>query len=52
MDYGQTVEKWRSCNISKESDIDKELHSFRILFAYNSGKIENAGINYYDGMNE
>jgi len=48
MDYEQTIMKWRSYNISKESDIDKYLHSFRILFAYNSGKIENGEINYYD----
>ena len=46
--YAETVKKWRSYNISRESDIDKYLHSFKILFAYNSGKIENGEINYYD----
>ena len=29
-------------------DIDIKLHNFRILFAYNSGKIENNKIDYYD----
>jgi Fic family protein len=48
MEYEQIVKQWQSYNIGKESDIDKYLHSFRILFAYNSGKIENGEINYYD----
>jgi len=48
MSYEEIVNKWQSYNISKESDIDKYLHSFKILFAYNSGKIENGEINYYD----
>ena len=48
MDYGQIIKQWQSYNINKESDIDKYLHNFRILFAYNSGKIENGEINYYD----
>ena len=48
MSYEEIVKQWQSYNISKESDIDKYLHSFKILFAYNSGKIENGEINYYD----
>ena len=48
MTYGQAVKQWQSYNISKEPDIDKYLHSFRILFAYNSGKIENIEIDYHD----
>ena len=48
MSYEEIVNKWQLYNIGKESDIDKYLHSFKILFAYNSGKIENGEINYYD----
>ena len=48
MEYGQILKRWQSYHIGRESDIDKYLHSFRILFAYNSGKIENGEINYYD----
>jgi len=48
MEYEQIIKLWQSYNICKESDIDKYLHSFKILFAYNSGKIENDEINYYD----
>ena len=48
MSYEEIVKQWQSYNIGKESDIDKYLHNFRILFAYNSGKIENGEINYYD----
>ena len=40
MSYEEIVKQWQSYNISKESDIDKYLHSFRVLFAYNSGKIK------------
>ena len=52
MEYEKTVRQWQSYNISKESDIDKYLHSFRILFAYNSGKIENAVIDHHDDCYE
>lgn len=48
MEYGEITEKWQFYNINKESDIDKYLHNFRILFAYNSGKIENGEIDYHD----
>ena len=48
MSYEKIIKQWQSYNISKESDIDKYLHNFKILFAYNSGKIENGDINYYD----
>jgi Fic family protein len=46
--YEKILEKWKSYNISNECGIDKYLHSFRILFAYNSGKIENGEIEYHD----
>jgi len=46
--YKRVVELWRSYKISSADDIDKYLDSFRILFAYNSGKIENEEITYHD----
>ena len=42
--YLAAVKLWQKFNIETEADIDLRLHSFRILFAYNSGKIENAEI--------
>jgi Fic family protein len=47
-DYGKILELWRSYNVRTEADIDLRLHNFRILFAYNSGKIENSEITYHD----
>ncbi len=46
--YEDTVSLWQSYNIADTSDLDKYLSNFRIVFAYNSGKIENADINYHD----
>ena len=46
--YEDIVNLWREWNVSSENDIDTRLHSFRILFAYNSGKIENDNITYND----
>lgn len=48
MDYQNIVKEWQNYKINKASDIEKYLHNFRILFAYNSGKIENDEIDYYD----
>lgn len=47
-DYNQAVKLWQSYKIQKESDIDLRLDSFKVLFAYNSGKIENTEITYHD----
>jgi len=47
-EYEQIVELWRGFNIKTVSDLDLRLDSFRILFAYNSGKIENPEITYHD----
>ncbi|MHB1483708.1 MAG: Fic family protein [Saccharofermentanales bacterium] len=41
-------EIWKSYNITTSADLDKYLHDFRILFAYNSGRIENVEITYND----
>ena len=47
-DYEKIVKLWRKWNVRTESDIDQRLHNFRILFAYNSGKIENDDVDYHD----
>lgn len=46
--YDQTVQQWQCWNVQSVADIDQYLESFRILFAYHSGKIENADITYHD----
>jgi Fic family protein len=46
--YESILKLWKSYNVKTEADIDLRLHNFRILFAYNSGKIENAAITYND----
>lgn len=46
--YGKVVELWQSYKIVSADDIDKYLDSFRILFAFHSGKIENEEITYHD----
>ena len=46
--YEEAVKLWQSWNIQTEADLSLRLDSFRILFAYHSGKIENDEINYHD----
>ncbi|MEG2677123.1 MAG: Fic family protein [Oscillospiraceae bacterium] len=46
--YEQTRAYWNHQNIDSVETIDRVLYNFRILFAYNSGKIENEEINYHD----
>ena len=46
--YERAVKLWWSWNVATASDLDKYLHSFRILFAYHSGKIENEYITWHD----
>jgi Uncharacterized conserved protein len=41
-------ELWKSYIIATAADIDRYLDNFRILFAYHSGRIENAEITYND----
>ena len=48
MTYNQIVALWQSYNISSVNDLQKYLDNFRILFAYNSGRIENDEVNYHD----
>jgi len=46
--YKKVLELWRSYSLVSPADLDQRLDSFRILFAYNSGKIENDDITYHD----
>jgi Fic family protein len=46
--YEAAIKLWRSWDVKTEADIDRRLENFRILFAYNSGKIENEAITYND----
>jgi Fic family protein len=46
--YAEIKALWKSYNITTVSDLDKYLDNFRILFAYNSGKIENSEITFHD----
>lgn len=46
--YSQIVRLWQSFNIMSVADLDKCLYSFRILFAFHSGRIENEDITYHD----
>ncbi len=46
--YNQALALWNSYNVRTPADLDKYLDSFRILFAYHSGKIENDDITYND----
>jgi len=46
--YDDAVKLWHKWHVKTEADIDHRLENFRILFAYNSGKIENDAITYND----
>ena len=46
--YDAVMKMWQDWNIRSVDDLALRLDNFRILFAYNSGKIENAEINYHD----
>lgn len=46
--YEEAVALWRKWRVNTPADIDRRLDNFRILFAYNSGKIENEAITYND----
>lgn len=48
MTYTETVQKWKSYNISSVAELEQRLDSFRVLFAYNSSKIENPLVDYHD----
>ncbi|MDD3365517.1 MAG: Fic family protein [Syntrophomonas sp.] len=46
--YVGALELWQSYHIASTADLDKYLDSFRILFAFHSGKIENEDITFHD----
>ncbi len=46
--YKEIVSLWQSYLIESVEALDKYLDSFHILFAFNSGKIENPEITYHD----
>ena len=46
--YENSVKLWQGWRVATEADIDRRLDNFRVLFAYNSSKIENGAITYND----
>jgi Fic family protein len=48
MDYASVVSWWREKNIDTKAKLELALDNYRILFAYNSGKIENDDVDYHD----
>lgn len=48
MTYNDIVASWQSRNINTVADIDTYLSDYRILFAYNSNRIEGAGVSLHD----
>ena len=46
--YEKILQMWRSFNIKTVANLDIRLDSFKVLFAYNSGKIENSEVTYED----
>ncbi len=46
--YENTLKLWRTFDVKTADDLDYALQSFRVLFAYHSGKIENQDIDYHD----
>lgn len=46
--YTNVIEHWQSLKIDSKEKLENALDNFRILFAYNSGAIENAEITYHD----
>ena len=46
--YDTVVKMWQDWNIRSVDGLSLRLDNFCILFAYHSGKIENAEINYHD----
>lgn len=46
--YTDVIVYWQSLKIDSKEKLENVLDNFRILFAYNSGAIENAEITYHD----
>ena len=45
--YADILSKWKENSIKSEADLDVLLGDFRVLFAYNSNKIEGAGVSIH-----
>lgn len=46
--YRQIIQRWKNQNIVTVDDLDTVLSNFRVVFAYNSGAIENQEITYHN----
>jgi Fic family protein len=46
--YQDILKLWRGLPIETEADLDTYMDSFKVLFAYNSNKIENVNTTYED----
>ena len=46
--YEKIGKLWQGLHIKTEADLEANLDSFKVLFAYNSNKIENANTTYED----
>lgn len=44
--YDAVVNQWKARNVKTSAELNFRLHGFRILFAYHSGKIENADVTF------
>ena len=45
--YAGALDLWQSYHIASVATLDKYLDSFRILFAFHSGKLENEAVTYF-----
>lgn len=48
MEYEEIKRTWQERKIEKREDYETVLDNFKIVFAYNSGVMENAEITYYN----
>ena len=46
--YENILSMWKDFDIHSAEELELRLDSFRVLFAYNSGRIENSDITYHD----
>lgn len=46
--YENILSMWKGFDIHSAEELELRLDSFRVLFAYNSGRIENSDITYHD----
>lgn len=48
MNYDEIVEKWQNNVVSNKEELMAKMQNFRIIFAYNSNRIENPETTYHD----